>query len=107
MTLEREPSLLVFVHVTPGPYPDVEDPCGHTFEQHEWDYEGAGSCNGDRSKLYDWESPEDAPFRCNCIRNPDCIEIEYLRQKIDRAVIALKEPNAPVLRSEFALKILE
>lgn len=78
-TPEREPELLAFVHVTPGPYPSVENFCGHTFEQHEWDYEGVGSCNGDRSKLYDFESVDDEPFRCGCIRSPDQIEIEWLR----------------------------
>lgn len=81
-TESPEPELLAFVHITPGAYPDVEDPCGHTFEQHEWDYEGAGSCNGERSKRYEWESDYDEPFRCGCTRSPDQIEIEYLRSRL-------------------------
>jgi len=91
MNDELEPELLAFVHVTPGPYPDVEDPCGHTFEQHDWGYEGEGSCNGERSKLYEWESPDDGPFSCNCSRSPDEIEIEYLRSALRAAQPLTKE----------------
>lgn len=78
---QHEPELLAFVHVTPGIYPDVEDVCGHTFEQHSWGYEGEGQCDGERARE-EFDDPNyEGPFSCYCSRSPDKIEIEFLRSQ--------------------------
>jgi hypothetical protein len=76
---DPEPELLAFVHVWPGAYPE---PCGHTFAEHEWGYEGDGECNGQREREENDDPDDEGPFSCYCHRSPGQIEIEYLRTKI-------------------------
>ena len=79
---EIEPELLAF--------PCSE--CGHPFSDCDWGYEGEGVCNGERDRE-EFDGDEEGPFSCYCTRNPNKIEIDFLRAELASLRARPQEPG--------------